>query len=77
MTRCENEWRRRGTRSRGQVSQCERNATVTVHRERWSRESGMERQEMEVCGTCANRVTTGSDRDQTWQWRRSDRVWND
>jgi hypothetical protein len=69
MARCENEWRRRGTRCRGSVSRCERNAVTQVWRTE-EREGRVVVAVRQVCGHCANRVTTGSQRDGANPWRR-------
>ena len=67
--RCENSFRTRGTRSRGSVGQCERNATTQV----WRTEvhNGKVTVAVQnVCGVCANRMTTGSQRDPVNPWRK-------
>ena len=60
---CENEFRKGG--GRFSSTRCDRRATRTMWR---MTDDGM--QTKETCGTCANRMTTGRDREPTNPWRR-------
>jgi hypothetical protein len=69
-TQCENRYRTRVPGNRGVVDRCSRNATTTVWRLEDDGEGTLRVATREVCGTCANRLTTGSQREPTNPWRR-------
>ena len=69
-TQCENRYRVRVPGNRGVVSRCERNATTTVWRLEDDEQGELRVVTREVCGHCANRLTTGLQHEPTNPWRR-------